>query len=103
VKLSEGATGGVLTLKAEPAAAVFLQHESRALLERINRWLGREAVARLRFIQAPLAVRPKPQSLRPSAGEIQPSDPAFAYEGPEGVRDALIKLARRRAARPQPD
>jgi len=104
VKLSEGATGGVLTLKAEPAAAVFLQHESRALLERINRWLGREAVVRLRFIQGPLAaVQPKPQSSRPSAGEIQPGDPALAYKGPEEVRDALIKLARRRAARSRPD
>jgi hypothetical protein len=103
VKLSEGATGGVLTLKAEPAAAVFLQHESRALLERINRWLGREAVVRLRFIQGPLAVQPKPRHSRPSAGEIQPGDPALAYKGPEGVRDALIKLARRRAARPRPD
>jgi hypothetical protein len=93
----------VLTLKAEPAAAVFLQHESRALLERINRWLGREAVVRLRFIQGPLAVQPKPRHSRPSAGEIQPGDPALAYKGPEGVRDALIKLARRRAARPRPD
>ncbi|HEX3944282.1 MAG TPA: DUF721 domain-containing protein [Rhizomicrobium sp.] len=103
VKLSEGAAGGVLTLKTEPAAAVFLHHESRALLERINRWLGREAVVRLRFVQGPLAVRPKPLSLQPSAGEIQPDDPALAYEGPDGVRDALIRLARRRAARPRPD
>src|SRR5689334_24352128 len=38
------ASGGVLTLRAEPAAALFLQHESRALCERINGYLGRAAV-----------------------------------------------------------
>ncbi|HEX3652726.1 MAG TPA: DUF721 domain-containing protein [Rhizomicrobium sp.] len=103
VKLSEGAAGGVLTLKAEPAAALFLQHESRALLERINRWLGREAVARLRFIQGPLVTRPKPGRRARSSGEIGPGDPALAYEGPEPVREALIKLARRRVGRPAPD
>lgn len=103
VKLSEGAAGGVLTLKAEPGAALFLQHESRALLERINRWLGREAIIRLRFIQGLLAARPKSGRRPQPSGEIGPGDPALAYEGPEPVRDALIKLARRRAGRPAPD
>ena len=45
IKLSEGPSGGVLTLKAEPGAALFLQHESRSLCERINAYLGRPAVA----------------------------------------------------------
>jgi hypothetical protein len=103
VKLGEGAAGGVLTLKSEPGAALFLQHESRALLERINRWLGREAVARLRFVQGPLATRPKPRRSPYPSAEIGPGDPALAYEGPEPVREALIKLARRRAGRPAPD
>src|SRR5689334_20202472 len=35
LRFSEGATGGVLTLRADPAASVFLQHESRVLLGRI--------------------------------------------------------------------
>ena len=103
VRLSEGAAGGVLTLKAEPGAALFLQHESRALLERINRWLGRAAVTRLRFIQGPLATRLKPVRKPHASGEIGPGDPALSYEGPEPVREALIKLARRRAGRPAPD
>ena len=33
--------GGVLTLLAEPGAALFLGHESRALTARINAYLGR--------------------------------------------------------------
>lgn len=40
LKWSEGASGGTLTLKAEPGAALFLQHETRALCERINTYLG---------------------------------------------------------------
>jgi hypothetical protein len=102
MKLSDGPTGGVLTLKAEPGAAIFLQHESRALCERINRWLGREAIARLRFVQGPLPAPAKPKP-RPSSSEIQSSDPALAYQGPEPVREALIKLARSRSGGRRPD
>src|SRR5271165_2711092 len=40
IKLSDGPAGGVLTLKAEPAASTFLQHETRRLCERINAFLG---------------------------------------------------------------
>ena len=103
MKLNDGPVGGVLTLRAEPGAAIFLQHESRALCERINRWLGREAVARLRFVQGPLAAPAKPKPRRPSSGEIQSGDPALAYQGPEPVREALIKLARSRSGRQRPD
>ena len=41
LRLSQGPQGGVLTLMAEPAAAVFLSHETRALAERINNWIYR--------------------------------------------------------------
>lgn len=95
VKLSEGPSGGVLTLRAEPGAALFLQHETRALTERINAFLGRPAVARLRFVQGPLTVRPavkKPPTPPPPA----PNDPAFRFSGPERVKEALLALARAR-------
>jgi hypothetical protein len=103
VRLSQGPSGGVLTLKAEPAAALFLQHESRSLCERINTYLGAQAVVRLKFVQGPLARRPRPQARRPVAGEVSRDDPALAYEGPQGLREALLKLARLRAARRRPD
>jgi hypothetical protein len=99
LRLSEGATGGVLTLKAEPGASLFLQHESRALCERINAYLGREAVARLRFVQGPLAQQAAGRTPPPKpAAELPPGDPASTFQGPDPVRTALIKLARRRAA-----
>ncbi|HEY1632174.1 MAG TPA: DciA family protein [Rhizomicrobium sp.] len=102
VRLSEGASGGVLTLKAEPAASLFLQHESRALCDRINAWLGRPAIARLRFVQGPLAPRPRqPAKPRPK-GQAQPGDPVHNFQGPEGLKAALLDLANARM-RPRGD
>jgi len=96
LRLSQSAQGGVLTLQAEPAAAVFLQHESRTLCERINRYFGQPLVARLRFVQAVLPQRPPPpKPLRPAA-EIAPNDPVLAFHGPDAVREALCRLARAR-------
>lgn len=96
LRLSEGPHGGVLTLLAEPGAAVFLQHETRTLAERINTYLGRTAVTRLKFVQAALTQRdPPPPRVKP-AQDIAPGDPALAYSGPDGLREALWRLARAR-------
>lgn len=103
VRLSQGSSGAVLTLKAEPGAALFLQHESRTLLERVNVYLGGGTIARLRFVQAPLATRPKTGSRVRRAGDVAPDDPARAFNGPEPVREALLRLARTRAGRHSPD
>lgn len=99
VKFSQGPSGGVLTLKAEPGAAVFLQHETRPLCERINAYLGRPVVARLKFIQGPLAPRPLRPSPRPQPEPVPPDDPSQSYCGPEGLKEALGKLARARRSR----
>jgi hypothetical protein len=96
VKLSEGPSGGVLTLKSEPGASVFLQHESRTLCERINTYLGRAAVVRLRFVQREIAARPAPAPLPRAAAEAPATDPARGFQGPERLKEALINLARTR-------
>ena len=96
IKLTEGPSGGVLTLKAEPAAALFLQHESRSLCERINAFLGRPAIAKLRFVQGALTLPPPPpKPRRPS--EPPSNDPARKWHGPEPLGNALLNLARMRA------
>ena len=95
IKLVEGPTGGVLTLKAEPAAALFLQHESRSLCERINAFLGRQAVTKLRFIQGSLTLPSRsPGVFKPS--EPPANDPARAWRGPAPLGNALLNLARSR-------
>ena len=100
IRFSQGPTGGILTLKAEPGAALFLQHETRPLCERINAYLGRPAVSRLRFVQGPLLPRHSPQVHKAMPGSIPPADPVQKYHGPEGLGEALRNLARMRRSRP---
>ncbi len=96
IKFMDGASGGTLTLRAEPAAALFLQHESRSLCERINAYLGRPAVAKLRFVQGSLTPLPEPRRF-PRPAEPATTDPVRVWHGPEGLGNALVNLARRRA------
>lgn len=96
IRFSEGAEGGTLTLKAEPGAALFLQHETRSLCQRINTYLGRSAVVRLRFVHGPLVERTRCAVAVSGSGVIGPGDPSLAFRGPEPLRGALAALARRR-------
>ena len=99
LKFSEGPSGGTLTLRAVPGAALFLAHEKRSLCARINLYLGREAVVQVKFSQgAPLrAPAPTPKAQK-ALGPLPPDDPSRRYQGPEGLGKALQALARRRTA-----
>jgi hypothetical protein len=101
LKWSEGPSGGTLTLKAEPGAALFLQHETRALCERINTYLGRQAVTKLRFAQGALPPKTIHRQAPKRAAAIPPNDPALSYKGKDSLRDALVNLARARATAKQ--
>lgn len=98
IKLSDGPSGGTLTLKAEPGASLFLQHETRTLCERINAYLGRPAISRLRFVQGALAARPARQPRPKPAAAPPPGDPALTFKGSESLQNALVRLARARAS-----
>ena len=100
LRFSESAQGGVLTLKTEPGGAVFLAHESPMLIARINSWLGRPAVARLRYVQSALSSRPKPQPPRPTLGPLPENDPAQRFSGPEALKTAILRLAASRKTSP---
>jgi hypothetical protein len=90
---------GTLTLLAEPGAALFLGHESRSLAARINAWMGRPAISRIKFVQGKLTLQDAlPQPPKP-ARAINSLDPSNAYNGPAKVKAALQSLARWRAAR----
>ena len=96
MKFAEGPSGGTLTLRAVPGAALFLSHEKRSLCERINAYLGRPAVSQLKFSQGPLLPRPPGPKPEKPAGPLPPGDPSRRYQGPEGLARALQALARRR-------
>ena len=96
LRYSQGPSGGTLTVRAAPGAALFLAHEKRALAERINTYLGRAAMLQIRFVQGPLIARPLLKNVEKKPGPLAAADPARAWQGPEGLKNALEGLARRR-------
>jgi hypothetical protein len=95
VRLTEDPEGAVLTLKCEPGAAVFLQHQMRELLERLATYLGPSRVARLRLVPGELEQMPSPPdhpAVRPGAGSPGPQEPS----NPPTLSHAIERLERRR-------
>ncbi len=97
LKLTEGPEGGVLSLKCDPGAAVFLQHQTRDLLERLAAYLGPSRIARIRLVPGELERHDGPPD-HPAAGA------PVADEGPRPatLSQALERLEHRRSrARPK--
>lgn len=90
-KLQEGLDGAVLTLRSEPAAAVFLQHETRALLERLNAYLGGKRIARIKLVPGNLVAKTESPP-HPVLGLQRPLDPKRST----GLKGALEGFARLR-------
>jgi hypothetical protein len=91
------AKSGILTLLAEPAAALFLGHDSRQLAERINAYLGRPAVTKVKFVQGAVSQPvPPPKPARPGT-EAKGDDPVHKYRGPDALKTALKSLSRWRS------
>ncbi len=90
VSAPERLAGTVLHLRVESAAALMLQHQERQLVERINAYLGRDAVARLRMIQGPVA-RPveRPRAPRPAPAD----DPELSAQLEREIEDPALREA----------
>jgi hypothetical protein len=89
---------GILTLLAEPGAALFLGHDSRHLAERINAYLGRPAVTKVKFVQGALTQPPpRPTPAKPGTAPPKGDDPVHKYRGPDALKSALENLARWRS------
>ena len=85
---------GILTILAEPGAALFLAHDSRQLAERINAYLGRPAVTKVKFVQGAVSQPvPPPKPARPGTAP-KGDDPVYKYSGPDALKTALKSLAR---------
>jgi hypothetical protein len=86
---------GALTLRAAAERALEIQHRVPILIERINLYLGRNAVARIVLVQGPL---PTPAQPRSSPAPAIGADEARAIEArlaavadPE-LQQALLRL-----------
>ena len=95
LRISPSPSGTILTLMADPAAAVFLQHETRALCARINAYLGRTAVHRLRFVPSEIVADPERRHPKNSQ-DFASGDPAGKFTAPDALKSALLALARAR-------
>ncbi|MEO0501356.1 MAG: DciA family protein [Pseudomonadota bacterium] len=60
-------SGGTLNLSVHGAHALAIQHEEPVILERVNRYFGYGAVARLAIRQGAAAVRERKSTRRPEA------------------------------------
>ena len=91
---------GVLNLVVEGAHAPMMQHVAPAIVERVNRFFGYSAVARVSFRQGIVQLarargRPAPPSVRPLPAEL--GDSLREVADPE-LRACLESLARGVAA-----
>jgi len=89
---------GVLTLVVESAHAPMLQHVAPAIIERVNRFFGYAAVARLAIRQGPAKPTPKrPERPAPVPIPVELGESLRAIGDPE-LRAVLESLARGVAA-----
>lgn len=84
---------GVLTLVVDSAHAPMMQHVTPAIIERVNRFFGYGAVARVAIRQG-VAARPAPRVAPPSlkAAPVELGDSLRAIGDPE-LRACLASLA----------
>ena len=87
VRFQEGPHGAVLTVRCTPGSAVFLQHETRALIGRLNNFLGHGRIARLRLVPGAISRAEEPPK-HPMRGRTVP-----APQSETGLDSALERMA----------
>ena len=103
-KLVKGRAGGPTTLeiKVDGPSAALIQHQSAEILERVNLFLGKDSVGKLRIVQGPVKAkaactpanraRPRAQPLDAAAEAELSASLDKAGEGP--LKAALERLGR---------
>ena len=82
-----------LVLRVEGPVALEIQHLSGVILERVNRFFGWRAVARIQIRQAPLKRQArKPPPPGPDPAEVARLAAHLGDIGDESLRDALARL-----------
>ncbi|WP_240885416.1 MULTISPECIES: DUF721 domain-containing protein [unclassified Sphingomonas] len=94
IRFPQGArSGGLLTLAVAPAHATMMQHIGPEIMERVNRFFGYAAVARIAFRPGQFAARAAAAApVRPAAATIDLGDSVRAIADPE-LREVLAALA----------
>ena len=87
-KWQEDQSGATLTLKCEAGAAVLLQHQTREIIQRLNRYLGANRVARLKLVAG--------QLVQPNEPPNHPAPLTEPWPENMGLPDALERLGQAR-------
>ena len=85
--------GATLVVRVDAGMAIYLQHETAVILERVNGFLGFGAVTTLKIIQGPVDAPPPPRppkSVSPAAANA--ASAAVAEIESEALRRALERL-----------
>jgi hypothetical protein len=85
---------GLLTISADPSVAVFLQHQTGQLTQRVNLALGAGLVSKVKVVAGKFQ-RP-PQAKTKSA--LAPTQRSWAAQTADGVQDPGLKAALLRLA-----
>src|SRR5262245_2262413 len=83
---------GTLVLRVEGPTAVEIQHLSRVILERVNRFFGWQAVGTLRLRQAPLTKRTPVKLPAPDSAEAARIATTLTQIEDDDLRAALARL-----------
>ena len=89
--------GGTLTVRVDPASAVYFQHEVGQIIERVNQFLGFGAVRRIRVVQLPLNRAAEEKHAAAAAlTDAEEASLASTVAGidDDGLREALKSLGR---------
>jgi len=88
---------GALKLRVASSLALDLQHRAPLVIERINSYFGRAAVARLALVQGPLPLTPQTPTAMPAAltaDEARALDLRLGDIADPELRAALARLGR---------
>jgi hypothetical protein len=82
-----------LVLRCEGPAAIEVQHQTSLIIERVNRFLGWQAIGEVKLRQAPLRRRSKPRPPpAPDAAEARRIASTMTGIADDGLRAALGRL-----------
>lgn len=90
--------GGTLVIRVESCRALEIQHSIPQIIERINGYLGGDAVMRLRLVQGPVSPADMPRKPVPTplkATQINDIDEATKHIENSGLQQALKNLGER--------
>lgn len=90
---------GLLTISADPSVALFLQHQTQSIVQRVNLALGGTPVAKVKVVSGKFARAPAPKTHAPlTAAQRLWADRSAGGAKDPSLKAALLKLAEAVAA-----